>query len=284
MNKYLKRFAISFILTLTLVLPQLSYASNEIFPFENLPKDVRGIVIKYVAADFIATGKGFNELGGVNRRWKSELREFVNQGMQPWQPCWRAYLGVTPANEAIYRTFFNATLECRKDPSDKNPAHILPFIPLMNLSVKAFVLPADIEASKYLVITDKLQRFFEVGGSKGHILFATKAMITMRMKSMNMSDKLKAKLDEIMANWDDSVAPVGIFWRWSDDGDLTWFDSLITQDLTSISSCNIFENWKKSNRYMDYVRRVFCGCHSVVSFFHVCFEPQLELQTIGRGK
>ena len=256
MNKYLKRFAISFILTLTLVLPQLSYASNEIFPFENLPKDVRGIVIKYVAADFIATGKRFNELEDVNRRWKSELREFVNQGMQPWQPCWRAYLGVTPANEAIHRTFFNATLECRKDPRAKDPTHILSFEPLMDLSVKAFVLPADIEDSKYLVITDKLQRFFEVGGSKSHILFATKAMITMRMKSMNMSDKLKAKLDEIMENWDDSVAPVGIFWRWSDDGDLTWFDSLITQDLTSISSCNIFENWEKC----DVVSACGGGC------------------------
>jgi hypothetical protein len=283
MNKYLLRLAAFLIFTLAFASPHISYASDEIFPFEGLPKDVRGIVIKYVAADFIAAGKRFNELEDVNRknrRWKSELREFVNQGMQPWQPCWRAYLGVIPANEQIYKTFFNATLECRKDPKDKEPAHILPFIPLMNLSVKAFNLPADIEASKYLVITDKLQRFFEVGGSKGHILFATKAMITMRMKSMNVSDKLKAKLDEIMANWDESVAPVGIFWRWSDNGDLTWFDYLVTQDLTAISSVNIFENCKKSDRGGLWPT----SCDAVMRMFHVCFEPKLELQTIGRGK
>jgi hypothetical protein len=281
MNKYLRRFATSFIFTLTLASPQLVCASDEAFTFENLPKDVRGVIVKYVAADFIAAGKRYNELEDVNsknKRWKSELREFVNQGMHPWQPCWRAYLGMTPANEQIYKTFFNATLECRKDPKDKEPAHILPFIPLMNLSVKAFNLPADIEASKYLVITDKFQRFFEVGGSKGHILFATKAMITMRMKSMNMSPELKAKLDEIMANWDESVAPVGIFWRWSDNGDLTWFDYLVTQDLTSISSRNIFDNWKKC------VQRRAAHDWPPVAAFHVCFEPKLELQTIGRGK
>nr|MBP6985766.1 hypothetical protein [Alphaproteobacteria bacterium] len=54
---------------------------NATFPFERLPKGVRGLVVKYLAADYISAGKRFNELEDVNRnnrRWKSELREFVN--------------------------------------------------------------------------------------------------------------------------------------------------------------------------------------------------------------
>jgi hypothetical protein len=229
---------------------QLTPASHEVSPFDTLPKDIRGIILKDAAAYYIANGKNFYDLEAVrrvlSRKPGTELCEFVNQGLQPWQPCWRAYLGVTPENEQLYRTFFNGVLECRRDPTDKDPAYTLPLIPLMNLSVTDLALPADIPASKYLVVTDQMKRFFEVGGSKTHILFATKAMIAMGMKSMKMSPELKEKLENVMSKWDDAVAPVGFFWRWSDDENLTWIDYLITQDLSSISCCNLLANWHKA--------------------------------------
>jgi hypothetical protein len=242
MNKYLQRFATSLIFALTLESSQLSYASDESFPFEALPKGVRGIVIKQAAAERIADGKNLSDIAVVKKEW----REFVNEGVQPWGPCWKAYLGVTPANENLYRIFFNGILECRKDPDDKSPAYIRPLLPLMNLSVKVLDLPTDIDAIWYYMITDNLQLFFEVVGDKCRILIATKSMIAMRMKSMKMSDELKAKLDDIMTKWDDSTAPVGFFWRYGAEHRLTWFEYLITQNLSSISSCNLFENWEKS--------------------------------------
>jgi hypothetical protein len=274
MNKYLRRFSTFFIFALALASPQLVCASDEAFPFEDLSLELKQKVIDQVVVDRIINGKSLTDVALVH----TECRALVNSSVRPWHPGWKAYLGVTPANEKIYRTFFNATLECRKDPSDKDPAHILPLIPLMNLSVRDLDLPTDINASKYLVITDKTQRFFEAGGSKSHILIATKSMISARMKSMKMSDELKARLDGIMMNWNDSSFPVGIFWRWSNDDNLAWFDSLIAQDLTAISSRNIVENWLKAWQ---------CGAvHFPVCMrqLHVRFEPQLELQTIGRGK
>ena len=66
------------------------------------------------------------------------------------------------------------------------------------------------------------------------------------MKTMKMPDDLKAKLNEIMNKWDNSLAPVGIFWRLSDDNNLTLFDYLVTQDLPSISAHNLFGNWQKA--------------------------------------
>lgn len=232
------------------------------------------MVLKHVAADRIADGKGFGDLAVVSKGWGIELREAVKQGMQPWQPCWKAYLGVTPANEQVYRTFFSGILECRRDVNDKDPAYVLPLLPLMNLSTRTLDLPADITASKYLIITDHVQRFFQIGGDKDHILFATKAMIAIRMKSLNMSVELKAKLDEIMTQWDESIAPIGIFWRYSYSKDLTWFSYLITQDFPSISSCNLFENWQASRRGCG---RASWDVMFLTHVFHVCFEPKIAL-------
>jgi hypothetical protein len=274
MNKYLRRFSTFFIFALALASPQLVCASDEFFPFENLLLELKEKVIDQVIVDRIVNGESLTDVALIHTEW----RALVNSSVRPWHPGWKAYLGVTPANEQIYRTFFNATLECRHNRADKDPAYVLPFLPLMNLSVKAFDLPSDIKASKNLVITHNTQRFFEVGGSKTHILIATKAMIAAGMKSMLMSVELKAKLDEVMTQWDKTVAPIGIFWRYSNSEDLTWFAYLITQDLSSISSINLYENWKKS------VRRRGAGASEYGVEFHVCFEPTIALLTIAAGE
>ncbi len=100
MNKHLQFFATIILFSLTLASPQLSYGSYEdSFPFENLPPGVRGMILKRFAADSIAEGKSFGEVAPVSKKWKAELREFVKQDLEPWQPCWKAYLGVKPVNK-----------------------------------------------------------------------------------------------------------------------------------------------------------------------------------------
>lgn len=247
MSRYLQHLSAFFVFALTLLSPQISCASGT---FESFNNDIRGVIIKQAVADRIVDGKSLGDIAVVNKQWN----KFFKEALQPWQPCWKAYLGITPENEQVYRALFNSTLECRKNPTDKDPAYKLSFDQLTNLSVRSLDLPAGIDASEHLLITDKLQQFFEVAGNKIHILIATKSMISQRMKSMMMSKEPKGSINvlkNIMTKWKDSVAPVGILWRWSGDNNLTRFDFLVTLDLSAISSMSLYDNWKKGTGWFD---------------------------------
>ena len=120
MKIHLKLIASLFVMTLALVAPQMLHAT-ELFLFEELPKPMRGIVVKQVAADRINNDESFGSLAAVNKRWAIELREFVNQDMlSRWSPCWKAFNGVTPQNEDIIRSFYGSKFQYRPDrKSDK---------------------------------------------------------------------------------------------------------------------------------------------------------------------
>lgn len=163
-------------------------------------------------------------------------------------PIWKSLVKATYVglgNDAFCETFAKLRLIYHPLPLTSKEV-ILPFSGLKNPFCGTFNLAELGDSAQDIRFTTSLKDFFEIGGSKGHVLFATKAMFAQTMKTMKMPDDLKAKLNEIMNKWDNSLAPVGIFWRLSDDNNLTLFDYLVTQDLPSISAHNLFGNWQKA--------------------------------------
>jgi hypothetical protein len=76
-----------------------------------------------------------------------------------------------------------------------------------------------------------------------------------------------------MKSWNAEQAPAGIFWRWGDEHNLTWFDYLVTSSLKGISGENLFENWKK--RAARQVELMPPGLVRLgIARFHVCFMNQ----------
>ncbi len=235
MKTNLKLIASSLFISLALLSPQVTLAS-----YETLPTDIRKMILKQVAQDSIAADKTFGEVAAVNHRWAADLGAAVNEDLQPWQPCWKAYLGITAENENVYRQFYNGVLEYRKDPSDPEPTLTLPFAALMNLfSDRTFDLSKCGDASKYLRITTSVKEFFKVKEENSNKVVILACPYNVIKKNH------AAKFEVSMQKWEQKDAPVGLFWRWGDFEDLSWYDYLTCLSLEAMAVENLEENWYK---------------------------------------
>jgi hypothetical protein len=128
------------------------------------------------------------------------------------------------------------------------------------------------DTGNYLVITTDVERFFKVGGDNQN---RTVILIALRQSIEQEINAAAKPFASIMPGWDAAKAPVGIFWRRGNAPETSWFDYLTTSSLSSISSENLFENWKK--RICECVNRVtwcYTAMRGVLSHFHVVLMNQ----------
>jgi len=80
--------------------------------------------------------------------------------------------------------------------------------------------------------------------NKVEIYFTPKFLVDMDTKSA-------AHLARILPTWDHAIAPFGIFWNWGNWDNLDWFEYLTTEDINSISHCNLLNLFDKSSASLD---------------------------------
>lgn len=125
----------------------------------------------------------------------------------------------------------------------------LSFSSLGSVFSGTFELSACGDRSQYVVITTDVERFFQIRGAnegKVVILVAPRSVIEQQLSAAAQP------FVSIMDGWDVAKAPVGIFWRFGDDDDLTSFDHLTKLSLAVISSQNLSKNWEKSYAFQKW--------------------------------
>ena len=191
-------------------------------------------------------------------------------------PCWKEWMkaswSVTLENEAICQTFLNGKLVYRPNPdSDEG---------MIKLSISDFANPLKGTfgfTARSLRITTDLSVFFAVENEnpKVNILIAPRFLINKYISTT------ATQFAQILEHWDKDMAPVGIFWRWSGDEDLSRFDYLTSGTLDDIASNNLYENWR-AGRAAGWgedcppvavsARLAFAGApRGFFESFHVCF-------------
>lgn len=235
----------SIVITLTLVAPQLSYGSEENVedasysssPFGLFPPEVREIIVREAAVKQALDYKGPDNLALVNRECLSFIKRELKQVNGP---VWKVLQGVIDEKDnTTYQTFLNGKLVYRPTPGSDEGKIELKISDFPNPFKGTFGLSQCGSTINFLTITTDPSTFFKIDKEhpKLNILFAPYFLIK---KHITSSAK---PFEGIMTDWDKTAAPIGIFWRWGGDDNLTQFEYLVTSSSSVISTKNLFENW-----------------------------------------
>lgn len=205
--------------------------------------------------------KGTNprHLASVCRHWYDIMREdklpeetLKYSAMNPFmQECMRIYWEQRFYNGAL---IFRPNIESDEGMIKLNVSALAnPYCGTFDLT--QCVNQENDRTSDFLVITTDEDQFFKVRAEntdKVVILIALRHLLEQKIYS-----KVKHPFTRLLAGWDADKAPVGIFWRWGIDADLTLVDYLTTASLKNVSSKNLYENWKKTagGRYGGLVQK-----------------------------
>lgn len=130
---------------------------------------------------------------------------------------------------------------------------------------------------KHLVITTDIERFFKVGGDNENkivVLITLRNLVRYKIKST------AAIFEEILFdwdiyNWEAPQSPIGIFWKLGNSPkELANVDCLIKKTVSSLSSCNLYENWKKSETPLGQSVVPISSVALFLEKFRIDFEPR----------
>ena len=65
-------------------------------------------------------------------------------------------------------------------------------------------------------------------------------MLVVMVSTYGLINNLRAKKNGDVKNWKSAVAPVGLFWRWGNWEDLTWYNYLVTSSMEDLESNNLY--------------------------------------------
>ena len=210
------------------------------------PESQHGIIRDVLKLIFAEASKSTHprRLAAVCRHWNSVMRENspVNRMGVP-------YANLNPFMQACMNTywenrFYNGVLQY--NPPQNGAIQDLRFSDLDDPFKGTFNLQGCGNVAGDLVITTDPERFFKIRGENEDrvvILIALRHLIEQAINSTEAHP-----LVSVMDSWNADEAPAGIFWRWGNYQDLTWFDYLTVRSWAEISSTNLFENWKKRRR------------------------------------
>lgn len=231
-------------------------------PINHMPKDVTGLLLKE-----ISKGTNPRRLTSVCKHWYSVMREdnvpqmaelhysatnILVSAMNPFmQQCVHTYWD---------SLFYNGIL--RYKPIDNNGKVIegraAVTMKFSDFKDGTFNLSTCGNTGQYLVITTSMDRFFKVGEeNKDKTVIAIMPRHRIQQEIKNTPDHSFASL---ITAWDADKAPVGMFWRWGNDTNLTLVDYLTNASISNISSRNLYENWAYGLRRAECAVREAGSC------------------------
>ncbi|MBA3814557.1 MAG: hypothetical protein H0X26_08775 [Alphaproteobacteria bacterium] len=175
--------------------------------------------------------------------------KIIQDQMQVGQPCFKAWYGAI-GHEDIYETFLKGVLLYRPIPNsdegmiklnisdlkdtspEGTPYKLLKKNPLEGI----FDLPTCGDAGKYLVISTGYRKGINPDNKgKAEVWISPRFMIEKKIANAH-------HFKEIVGNWDEKVAPLGVFYTWSADTN-EYFDYCTSKDLNVISKNDLYTIW-----------------------------------------
>jgi hypothetical protein len=206
-------------------------------PINHMPKDVTEYLLNEIIKDVNPRC-----LTPVCKSWYSFIREADVNADQIAELHYSAtnilHLTMNPFMKKCMHTywdnlFYNGNL--RYTPTDGGQAVSLKF---SDLKDGTFDLSKCGDAGKYLVITENIARFFNVGEDKTLV-----GIMPCHRVLQEIKDLPEHPFFPLKATLDPDKASVLLFWRDGDNTNLKRFDYLITASVRDISSRNLYENW-----------------------------------------
>ena len=130
----------------------------------------------------------------------------------------------------------------------KGVGHVIEmkFSDLSNPFCGTFDLSKCGHMSKRIRITTNVEEFFKDGGEYGDRLVVLACPFHVVEQAIQLN--LDHPFSKILASWDKSKAPIGMFWRWGNWEDEPWFDYVVSRTMKEMTGKNFSENWSKSER------------------------------------
>lgn len=257
-------FVSSFIITLTMAAPQLSYGSaiEEIIDNSGTKKEpYKSSICYFHFAQDVKSDSQTQDLIDID----SHLTQ--NFLMKPDQKFSKN--GLTDPNENIYQIFLNGRLVYKPDSKSDNGKIVFKILDFLPSPFGTFNLSQCGNTAECLMITTDPSVFFEIDETdpKFKILIGSKFLIQ-RFKNTHTS-----RFAAILDNWDNDKAPIGLFWTGA-DYELSSYDYLVSSPMVEMSSRHLYQNWQMAARTQkQYGMRWMARVSG--SFMFVC-EPKLE--------
>lgn len=153
----------------------------------------------------------------------------------------------------------------RYTPKDGGDIIDLKFSDLADPLCGTFDLSGCGNKSQSIRITTSVEDFFKVGGeNQGRLVVLICPYQSVKQAVNSTPDH---PFTVVLASWDKSKAPVGMFWRWCDWKYDKGFDHHTAESLSKLSSKSLYENWRKSpSRHPAPIS--WCGeCHEFSCLF-----------------
>lgn len=148
--------------------------------------------------------------------------------------------------EEIYRRFVMGKLIYKPDPKSDAGRIELPIRALANPLEGTFDLSGCGDTWKYLSISTGYRKSKKAeNATKAEIFITPRFLVDRELQSTALH------LQPTMVDWDETVAPVGIFWTWGGFG-LQSFDYLVTESMSSLGTNNLYEKWQKGKADPHY--------------------------------
>ena len=195
-------------------------------------QDVMGVIFKEASKE-----NNPRHLTSVCKFWYNIIRE--NQDSQGKELHYSEMNSFMKELMQIFweSRFYNGIL--RHTPRDGSEGVTLKFS-LLNKD-GTFDLSDCGDACQHLVITSNVDRFFKIEEENKDmtvILITLYSWVEQEINALPIHS-----FAALMADWNADKAPVGMFWRWGNCEDLTYFDYLTNVSMSTISSMNIYDNW-----------------------------------------
>lgn len=148
--------------------------------------------------------------------------------------------------EAIHERFLKGALIYRPTLERDNGKIELPIASLVDPLKSTFDLSQCGDAGQYLTIsTGYRKEKIAANANKYEVWIIPKFVVE------NELSGTASHYRDIMDKW---TAPYGIFYTWGGWEDLTWYDYLIELSPEEISSRDLFENWRQTDRQLVDIR------------------------------
>ncbi|MBA3813337.1 MAG: hypothetical protein H0X26_02415 [Alphaproteobacteria bacterium] len=247
MIKKFKLMSSSFLMAVTLAAPFSSHAMDTGTEFNEMNSDARKLIVKQAAVEKCLEEKNpvtlnitLRDLALVSREWKDTVVDIIKTNMQVGQPIWKAWHGITPKNETVFQQFLNGTLVFRPNLASDEGKISLKISDITTLFKGPLDLSKCGDVAQKLVITTDPSVFLDKDKYEDKFLI----LVTMRSLIEKKINSTASPFEPIMKDWNEDIAPVGIFGRWGMWTILSWQDHHTTANLDDISSKNLYDNWQ----------------------------------------
>jgi hypothetical protein len=213
--------------------------------FDSLPRPVKALIFEHASSN---TKPGDIRL--VCKDWQKTMDgkeiELTQEGTQYadigpiWKKCVHAWYGAKGHEENL-KQFLNGKLIYKLKSANEEGKIELKISNLKNPFAGTFELSMCENVGTYIAVMTGIRK-----GKVQENADKVEIWITPRFLIEKFLESSAKHFEPLMNGWDESTAPLGLFYNWGDWSDLSWYEYLTNKSPTDISSRNLHENWRNT--------------------------------------